>query len=202
MTVLMTLVLCSAAAYADEGGPDPELPRSLAEYYPQDPEREGGRFSLGGMAGYVRVRDADEGTWHGGVVARYQLIPWLAAEASISFHSERFADGDVRVTTYPLQVTALVYPFPSLPLRPYALAGGGWYYTRVDFDDSLGIDDDTDRQFAVHVGAGGEIDLGKKVTAFADFRWLFLDEPGVDNSNIRDEEFDTWMVTIGALLRF
>jgi hypothetical protein len=202
--VAMALAMCSAtAAFADEGGPDPELPRSLGEpYSAQAPDQPLGRFSLGGMAGYVRVRDADQGTWHAGVVARYQLIPMLAVEGSISFHTDDFADGDVQITTYPVQVTALFYPVPLLPIRPYALAGAGWYYTRFDYDPSLGMKDETDRQFAVHVGAGGEISLAPNFIVFADFRWLFLDEPGVDNSNIEDEEFDTWMVTIGGLFRF
>jgi opacity protein-like surface antigen len=197
MAILLALLLGSASG-------DPELlPRSLAEMVaPDEPEREGGRFSFGPIAGYSRVRDADQGTWHGGVAARLQLHPMLAAEASISFHSEEFADGDIQVTTYPVQLTVLFYPIPRLPLRPYALAGAGWYYTRFDYDDSIGGGDETDRQFAVHVGAGGEIDLGKNFTIFADFRWLFLDEPGVDNSNIEDEEFDTWMVTLGGLFRF
>jgi hypothetical protein len=203
---VLALVCGPAAAYADDGGAEPELPRSLGEIYAprvQDsPEREGPGFSLGGMAGYVRARDADRGTWHAGVVARLQIIPWLAAEANISFHQDEFADGDVTVTTYPVQVTGLFYPLPKLPLRPYGLVGAGWYYTRVDFDDSIGGGDDTDSQFAVHVGVGGEIDLGKRFKIFADFRWIFLDEPGVDNSNIEDEEFDTYMVTIGGLFRF
>ena len=201
--VVVALLGCATAAFADEGGPDPELPRSLGEVYaPQGPVPEGPRFSLGAMAGYVRARDADEGTWHAGVVARLQIVPFLAAEASISFHVDDYADGDVTVTTYPVQVTALLYPIPSLPLRPYALVGAGWYYTRVDFDDSIGGGDETDSQFAVHVGAGGEFNVGPGFTLFADFRWIFLDEPGVDNSNIEDEEFDTWMVTIGGLFRF
>lgn len=200
---VVTLLLSSTAAFAADGDPDAELPRSLAAMYvPEPKDDEGGPFSLGAMAGYVRVRDADEGTWHGGVVARLQLFPVLAAEASISFHSQEFGDGDVRVTTYPVQVSALLFPLPNLPVRPYALAGGGWYYTRIDFDDSVGGGDDTDRQFAVHVGAGAEILLGRRAKIFADFRWLFLDEPGVDNSNIQDEEFDTWMVTLGFLFRF
>ena len=202
--VTAALLGCATAAYADEGGPDPELPRSLAEEYvvPPQPAPGGGRFSLGGMAGYVRVRDADQGTWHAGVVARYQIHPVLAVEGSISFHTEDFADGDVQITTYPVQVTALVYPLPNLPIRPYGLIGVGWYYTRFDYASSLGIKDETDRQFAVHVGAGGEISVGPSFTIFADFRWLFLDEPGVDNSNLSKEEFDTWMVTIGGLFRF
>ena len=203
VAVLAATLVSATAAFADEGGPEPELPRSLGEAYaPQAPVPEGPRFSIGAMAGYVRARDADEGTWHAGVVARLQIVPFLAAEASISFHVDDYADGDVTVTTYPVQVTALLYPLPSLPLRPYGLIGAGWYYTRVDFDDSIGGGDETDSQFAVHVGAGGELSLGPGFTLFADFRWLFLDEPGVDNSNIEDEEFDTWMVTIGGLFRF
>jgi opacity protein-like surface antigen len=203
---ILALFLGSAAASADELGSEPELPRSLSEIY--DPQfarqqRGGpGNFSLGAIAGYVRVRDADEGTWHGGIVARYQMGPMMAVEGSISFHQEEFADGDIKVTSYPVQVSLLLYPLPGQGFRPYGLAGATWSYTRFDYSSSLGGGDETDKQFAFHLGAGAEISLGARFTIFADYRWLFLDEPGVDNSNIQNEKFDTWMVTIGALIRF
>jgi outer membrane immunogenic protein len=175
----------------------------------QDPDRkprhrdsERAEFSFGPAAGYIRVRDADRGTWFGGVQARVRFLRYLGIEGSITFHKDEFADGDVEVTTYPVQVTALLFPFPDSPVEPYALFGAGWYYTRFDFDDSIGGGDETDRNFGFHVGAGAQIEIGNQLYVFGDFRWIFMDEPGVDNSDIEDEEFDSWQVTLGLSIRF
>ncbi len=160
------------------------------------------QFTFGPMGGYLKAREADKGTWFGGVQARVRFLRVLAVEASISFHQNRYADGDVVVTQYPVQLSALLLPITSGPLDPYVLAGGGWYYSRIDYDDSIGGGDDTDRSFAVHVGAGTNVRLSPQVSLFADFRWVFLDEPGVDNSNIEDEEFDYRQITFGLSFGF
>jgi hypothetical protein len=41
-----------------------------------------------------------------------------------------------------------------------------------------------------------------QVEIFADFRWIFLDEPNVDNSQIEEEEFDYGQVTLGLGIKF
>ena len=183
-----------------------ELPASLrdavAEPDDKDPQDRHPGFSIGPMGGYLKTRDADRGTWFGGVQARVRFLRVLAVEASISFHQNRYFDGDVVVTQYPVQLSALLLPLPHGPLDPYVLAGGGWYYSRVDYDDSIGGGDETDRSFAVHVGAGANVWLSPRLSLFADFRWVFLDEPGVDNSNLRDEEFDYGQVTFGLNFGF
>ena len=205
MNPLMLAVLATAAFGAPPGADDEEerLPVALGDPAPQEAEMKREGFSIGPALGYVRVRDADEGSWYGGVQARYRFSPLFALEGSITFHQDEFGDGDVTVTQYPVQVSALLYPFPNPVLEPYAVGGAGWYYTRFDYDEDAfpGVDDETDRMFAVHLGAGGELHLGPLASIFVDFRWLFVDEPGVDNSSLEDEEFDTWMLTFGLSLR-
>lgn len=159
-------------------------------------------FTIGPAAGYLRVRDADRGTWFGGLQARVQFLRYLGIEGSITFHQNRFADGDIIVTQYPVQVTGLLFPFPDSEISPYVLVGAGWYYTRVDFDSSLGGGEETERLSGWHVGAGAQATLGRRVGAFGDFRWVFIDDPGVDNSNIDEEEFDYWQVTLGLNIGF
>ena len=154
------------------------------------------------MGGFINARGADRGTWFGGIQARLRFLRYLAVEGSVSFHQNRYADGDVVVTQYPVQVTAMILPFPDGPLDPYVLAGGGWYYTRIDYDDSIGGGSDTESVFGIHVGAGTNLWLTPKLSLFGDFRWVFIDEPGVDNSNVRNEEFDYWQVTFGMNFRF
>ena len=182
----------------------PDLPgMALAE--PQEKDREEEKkneFSLGPVAGYLRVRDADRGSWFGGVQARYRFLKFLGVEGSFTFRRDRFEDGDIVVTQYPVQVTGLVFPFPRSAIEPYGLVGVGWYYTRVDFDDSLGGGDETDRLFGVHLGAGLQVELGPGFALFSDFRWIFLDEPSTDNSQLEEEEFDSWQVTLGGSFRF
>lgn len=216
------LGLCVAAdAGADEGSfnaPKPpaaglQLPASLRDdLEPQaadpddadDDRRRSGRtgFSIGPMGGYLKARDADRGTWFAGIQARLRFLEVLAVEGSIGVHQNEYSDGDVVVTQYPVQVSALFLPFPGGALDPYVLAGGGWYYQRIDYDDSIGGGDETDRMFGGHVGAGAIFHLSPTVSAFADVRWVFLDEPGTDNSDLLDEDFDYCNVTFGVSFGF
>jgi opacity protein-like surface antigen len=152
-------------------------------------------FSIGPMGGYLRSQGADRGTWFGGVQARLFLLRVLAVEGSISFHSERFANDDIIVTQYPVQVTGLLLPFPDWPVQPYGLAGAGWYYTRVDFRDTLAsIPDETEKDFGWHVGAGAELAPSRTIRLFADVRYIFIDQD-VDTADSHD--FDYWQITFG-----
>jgi opacity protein-like surface antigen len=203
--------LCAMTAGAAAQDRRLALPTSLADERvlyeapaPAAAEHEDvARFSLGPSAGYIKGRDADRGTWFGGIHARLHFLRILAAEASITFHQDEYNDGDVEVTQYPVQLTALLLPFGHSPVRPYALVGAGWYYTRFEYEGLFSLfEDETDRMFGVHVGAGLELDLGPSVFIFADFRWIFMDEPNTDNSQIEDEEFDSGQVTLGLSIRF
>lgn len=160
-------------------------------------------FSIGPRVGYIRTRDADDGTWLVGVQARVRILKFLGVEGSVGYHQDEFLDGDVKLHTYPVELTGLIYLFPDLPFEPYGLVGVGWYYTRFTYHDSLSsLDDETDSQFGVHVGAGAAIDIGARASINGDFRWIFLDEPGVDNSDLEDEEFDRWQITAGINFGF
>lgn len=173
----------------------------------QDPAVKGQKdeasFSIGPVAGYLKARDADRGTWFGGVNMRLRFARIFAIEGSITAHTDSFQDGDIDVIQYPVQVSALLFPIPDSPIEPYGVFGAGWYYTRYEFEGALeGLDDETDREFAFHAGAGVQVELGPRFALFADFRWVFLDEPGVDNGNLDEEEFDFGMVTIGGSFSF
>lgn len=202
LSIVLAFCAFASTAFADD------LPLTLGStagtsaVRDDDKDEKTSEFSIGPVAGFIKIRDADEGTWFGGVQARYRFAKILAIEGSITFHQDEFADGDVVVTQYPVQVTALLFPFPHSSIQPYGLIGAGWYYTRVDVDTPLFEGDDTDNLFGVHLGAGLQVELGPHVAIFADFRWIFMDEPATDNGDLDEEEFDSGQVTLGASFRF
>ena len=116
--------------------PTPEFePSSLQRSISAEPliEELPATFSFGPTAGYLNARGADRGTWFGGVQARLHFLDCLAAEASITFHQNRYEGGDVVVTQYPVQLTAFFYIIPQGPVRPYILGGVGWNYTNMHY---------------------------------------------------------------------
>ena len=160
-------------------------------------QARGGGFAIGPMGGYLKTRGADRGTWFGGVQARLYFLKVLAAEASISFHQDRFNDGDTLVTQYPVQVSGMLFPLPELPVQPYIVAGAGWYYTRIDNRRSLDfLGDETDHWFGGHVGAGAEIAPSRAFSLFVDFRYIFID-PESDIEG-RSGDADYWQITFGV----
>jgi len=170
------------------------LPRSLAE--PE--ESSGSGFSLGASVGYLNVKDADHGTWFGGVQARLRFGA-LAVEASIQFHETNYEGGDVTVTQYPVQLTAFLY-FLQGPIRPYILGGVGWYYTRIDHSGAFaGVSDDTQNIFGEHLGAGAEFFLSPKISINGDVRYIFLN-PTTDQ--VIHQEFNYWQITAGINFLF
>ena len=214
IAVVFSLSVLGSNAFTDEEGGrglpvslgDPAGERLDLAESSQDAPREraevAGLFTLGPVAGFIKARDADKGTWFGGIQARYRFMGFLALEGSITFHQNEYADGDVTVTQYPVQVSALLFPLPFGAFEPYGVIGAGWYYTRVDIDTPLFQDDDTENLFGVHLGAGAQLQIAPRFSIFADFRWIFMDEPATDNGNLEDEEFDAGQVTLGGSIRF
>lgn len=176
-----------------------EKAESFAEGAQAEPPRLG--FSLGPRAGYLRARDADRGTWFGGLQARVRLSQAFCVEGSIEFHRDEFADGSVEVTQYPVQATALLYPFPEGPLQVYVLAGAGAYFTHLRFEEELeGLDDETERVWGIHVGAGAELFSGNVFSLDVDLRYIFLDESGNVSGarfgELDEDEMDFWQITV------
>jgi len=170
------------------------FPSSLAKDEPAS-------FSLGAAAGYLKARGADGGTWFGGVQARLHFARILAAEAAITFHSNRYEHGGVVGTQYPLQLTAFLYIIPEGPIRPYILGGVGWYYTRVDYRDSFALvnRDRTEHIFGEHLGAGGELMLGPRISADVDVRYIFLN---ATNDKVIHRAYNYWQATFGLNFYF
>jgi opacity protein-like surface antigen len=200
--VLATMMALAAApaAWAQEevrvDFKDPVILHTMAESLDRD--RFGPEFGI--RAGYIKPRDADEGTWFGGVQLRIPLATSLAIEGSIEFHSSDFDDGDVEVVQYPVQLTLLFYLFPDSPFCPYLLGGFGWYYTRVSFDDEFGnSEDDTDNFFGGHLGVGVRFGIGKSLVLNVDVRYIFA-EP--NEEELEEEDFDSIQLVLALSFPF
>jgi outer membrane immunogenic protein len=212
------LIEAATLLLAMAGPESPTLPRSLADEYvfeaaesePQaQPPRAASRgrsqpspgmeFSLGPVGGYLKPAGADHGSWFVGVQARLRLVRFLALEVSATWNETEYQSGDVDVTQYPVQVSGLIYPFPSWTFSPYLVGGGGWYYSRVDYSGALAATpDSTDRTFGAHGGIGADYKWGNFVLD-ADLRYIFLDPT---SKHIRKGEFDFWQVTLGVNYTF
>jgi opacity protein-like surface antigen len=155
-------------------------------------------WTIGPRAGYVKPFDADEGTWFGGAQVRIYIGEHFALEGSIEFHRNEYSDGALAVTTFPVQVTGLLYPFKEAELKPYALGGIGWYYTTTDIDPPLvpASESQTDVLFGFHLGAGAELPLDEGMSLNADLRYIILSDPDFGGP-ANDDEFDSWQFTVG-----
>ena len=193
------VVVMGATAWAQEVkfSGEPEVAYTTAGPVEWAPLGLGPEFGL--RAGYIKPRDADDGTWFGGVQLRVPLGPVLTVEGSIEFHTSEFADGEIEVVQYPVQASLLVNLLPSSPVCPYVLGGLGWYYTTIDFSGSLSSNDsETESIFGAHLGFGAKFKLGG-MTASADLRYLFL-EP--DDENLDDEDFDSIQLVLSLSFPF
>lgn len=129
-------------------------------------------FGIGPRAGFYDARDGDDGTFTGGLQARMRVLPFLAVEGSVDYHQADFAGGTVKVRTYPVMVSGLLYVFPNPAISPYLLAGVGWHFQDVEFQAG-----GTERSsnFGGQAGGGVDIPLGSRATLNADIRYIFLE---------------------------
>ena len=80
-----------------------------------------GLFSIGGRATYYDPLEG-QSRWFGGGQVRLYPFKYLAFEGSADYRREN-TDGS-RIHTYPVQVSALIYPLGHTRLAPFLLGGG------------------------------------------------------------------------------
>jgi len=162
------------------------------------------QFYVGPRAGYYKSKDADEGQMYGGLTARLAL-GGLSIEGAVDYRQEKYEDGLMTMRSWPVQVSALLYPVPIV----YGLAGAGWYHTTLDYDqtkmEELGgtaiPEDETTSTLGYHLGAGLEIPLSNmKLTA--DVRYVFLNYDLDEIENLPETDHDFLAVTLGLLWEF
>jgi len=222
--IIASLVVLSACQADATWDVRPELPTSLAEeetagparfdpaedeaepepqYVPPRPRTPAGgglQFSIGPAGGYLHAKGADRGTWFVGGQARLHFLAYLAVEASMTFHENSYEHGDIHVTQYPIQLSGMIYPFPTWIVSPYLVGGGGWYYTKISYTGSLSaISNETDHNFGAHGGVGADVRLAASISVDADLRYIFLNP---STSQVKNGDFNYWQVTFGLNFTF
>ena len=187
--ILGLLFASSGAAVAQNSF----LPETLAEdlWLPAPQETFAFNHTIGPRAGFLKGVDADDGVWFAGVQWQLPLGDFLTFQASAELHESEFADGDLKVSTIPLQITGLFHPIKEAGYQLYLLGGAGWYYTSLDFSGALaaaGNKDDTSNEFGYHVGIGVEFDMGGGLTLNSDFRYIIIDSDS--SATPQDDKFD------------
>lgn len=161
-----------------------------------------GLLSLGGRATYWDQKEGKD-TWSGGAQLRLHPFRYLAFEGSADYHREKFNDGsgETKTHTYPVQVSALIYPLGTTRLAPFLLAGGGWYYTSVTGPGNFS---DTTNRFGAHAGGGLQFFFTRNVSVDSTYRYIWLERVESKDQNIFDKKFNDngHMITVGMNYHF
>ncbi len=166
-------------------------------------------FGFGPKLGFYKAQDADEGSFYGGLQARFRLGAIVGIETSIEYsEGQKYGIGDQTVTTSILPLTASLLLFMPVNqyFSPYAVAGVGAYYTSYELSgiaEDLGFDFDDDSNFNLgyHLGFGTEIPITSNVALSADYRYLFLN-PNTNEESFDGADFNGNVITAGLMFYF
>jgi opacity protein-like surface antigen len=167
----------------------------------------GGVLGIGGHLGYFKVSADGEKTIYGGGHVRLRLPILLSFEGALDYRPSASRDvtgvpgGELDVTTYPITISALGYPFPGL----YLLAGIGWYNTTIELAGSgisTGPSSDTHDNLGFHAGAGLELPVGSNASLSGDVRYVFLDYDVSDLKIAGLSDLDANYVSFGIGITF
>jgi hypothetical protein len=157
-----------------------------------------GFLSIGGRAMWFDPKDG-ESSWSGGAQVRLYLLRFFAIEGSADYRQNKFNGSTVH--TYPVQVSGLLYLFPSWRLTPFILGGAGWYYTTVDGPGGFS---DTTNRFGVHAGGGLQYFISRHFSVDSTYRYIWLEDVASRNQSLTNKDYrdSGQMVTIGLNFHF
>lgn len=165
---------------------------------------------VGARIGYIELEEVDDdGSVSFGLTGGVFFRPRWSAEASLDFQeSEFFVDlGNVAVSvpltrreTWALQVGLAVTPWPDRAVRPYAIGGVGYFWSRYDTD--YGYEPDRIGDGGYFWGAGVDLfgdDQDLPLSLVLEARWLFTRKE--DYFEERGIRADGFTVSVGARFR-
>lgn len=158
-------------------------------------------ITAGPQLGYYKSQDADNASVMIGGALRVKLSSSFGFEGSINYKREKFDDGNVKVTSYPVMATAMIYIIPIV----YGAAGAGWYNVRYEYSelyksDEYGYKDETKQRFGYHLGAGAQLPVGNVVLT-GDARYVFLDLKLDNLPSLKSFKSNFYVLTAGILFR-
>jgi len=136
-----------------------------------------GPFGAGAHVSNFKASDAQEGKTFVGGHARLRLGGGLGIEASVDYREDTYVSDvqTVTIKSVPLLLSLQAEVLPSLPVTPYLLGGGGWYFTKIEVKTGLVEIDDDQVQFGWHLGGGVAVKPTPRVVIHADYRYTSVD---------------------------
>jgi Outer membrane protein beta-barrel domain len=115
--------------------------------------------------------------------ARMRVIKYFAAELSAQYREDTFGfhNGEIKLETFPVQLSGIVYPLAMIPISPYFVGGIGWYRLKATINGDLdlpyvfGQGSVVLTETAPHIGVGLEAFIGDHFSIGGDVRYVFLD---------------------------
>jgi len=152
-------------------------------------------IAIGAQGAYVKSQDAD-GVIMPAAAVRIGL-GGLSVEGSIGYKSDKYLDGAIKTTTYPVMVTGFIGLLPFIHLE----AGIGWYNTKVEYSGMFaGAPSETYSDIGYHAGAGAEIPLGNVILT-GDIRYVIEKTKFNNVQNASDLKSDFYMIVVGLMFK-
>jgi opacity protein-like surface antigen len=136
-----------------------------------------GPVEVGPLVGIYKPKNADGLRLIAGGALRFRISEILEVEGSINYREEEYGDGSVKVRSWPVILTGLLYPIEAL----YGSIGVGWYNTSANYGVPPGLPGglstlsrESKRQFGWHFGGGVELPVFSFVNLVGDIRYVFL----------------------------
>lgn len=160
-------------------------------------EGDFGRLSLGLRYAHFDPKDGDKAEFPG-VQLRWYPSREIAIEGSIDGRENDLGGGaDLKV--YPVQATLLAYILPRTQVKPFLLAGAGWYFTTLQVP---GRDDETEDRLGVHAGAGVQYMFSRAWSIDGTYRHIWLEDIEVGGGTGGEVNDDGPMYTVGLNYHF
>ena len=183
--LLLLLLLPAAQADAQYGNPGNQV-----------------SIGIGPQVGLYKAQDADNMKAMYGVAVRLKLAQAFGIEGSINYRQEEYANGAVKVKSWPVMATGLIYVLPVV----YGAIGAGWYNSTIDYNipatpvtPIINVTSETKQRFGWHFGGGVEVPLGTAVKLTGDIRYVFLDYKFQQIPGTGDVKSNFYVIGIGLL---
>jgi Outer membrane protein beta-barrel domain len=123
--------------------------------------------------------DSSRTRFAGGFI-RLHTVASLGVEVAMDYQSTTNELETARIRNMPIQVSGLLLPVKKT-FAPYLLAGIGWYKHRVEaLDNCDAVASAYSTDFGYHTGLGAQIKFGGHAAIFVDYRYVWVDENGID----------------------
>src|SRR5688572_5054679 len=203
LLTVAVLIAAATAARAQDSAVSLLIP-SVGEYeiiQPTKPFKPDPLLCL--RTGFVMGTDAEAAMPFIGAGLRFPIADQAAIEISADYWKDKYGDGDVELTHFPIMFSGMFYFALETPTTvPYIMAGVGLHNLRFNYSGALSAEDeDPDSEFAFHGGAGLEMTLNSFLKVHMDVRWILMD-PDPDAVALKDEKFDTVQFSFALDIRF